>query len=123
MVTLSAVTVAALYLSNQVLPATYGSRPNGDDWVSAIKTGGYIWACLAAYAFIRLTILFIPTRIKSWLNEYASVRLTYVADASRILFLQLYMLIILMLKEPPRSRYSACYAITPLTHINYNLTF
>jgi hypothetical protein len=96
--------VLYLYFSNAVLPATIGSRPDGEKLVGALETGGRISLATSMYA-----VLFL---LKSFLKKIftnASARINAVASTIvRSMLIKGY--VIVLLSQPLRRfQYSPAY--------------
>lgn len=61
-----------LYLNNYFIPATYGSKPNGADWIRGFEMSGVAWALSTLWAVKRCVYRYLP----DWRIVKAFIRIT-----------------------------------------------
>lgn len=109
-----------LYLENYLIPASYGSGPNGDFWVSVLTAAGYLWVMSTFYCLLRMTFLsFISVRLQAKvITLYRGAAIAF-RESVYIIAFQCFMFFNVFVNGPKSRRHRLAFALRPATHHNF----
>ncbi|HYF67761.1 MAG TPA: hypothetical protein VD884_06485 [Ohtaekwangia sp.] len=99
-----------LYLNNYFIPATYGSKPNGADWILGFKMSGIVWALTTLWAARRCIYCYL----QHWRIVKVLIRLSNVLRETTQLLVFQFFLTIHLFRMEQRERYNEINFVTVL---------